>query len=134
MVHRSEVLANLTAGVKILFRIIENRELAAILHSEPRGLRPARVGQKHLSGAEIDHLVQDYKSGIGSIYDLADSYGVHRTTIAKHLKIQGVRMRNIPLDVSEVKRARQLRDEGLSLNAIGRKLGRDPKTVKHAII
>ena len=132
-VHRSELSGNLTATVRTLFRIVEHGALAEILAYSPRLGRPVSGANRRLSAAEIDQLVEDYRSGVGSIYDLADIYGVHRNTVSVHLKERGVMIGKQPLNDREVHRARALRQDGFSLNAIGRALGRDPKTVKAAV-
>jgi DNA-binding NarL/FixJ family response regulator len=132
-VHRSEVLANLTEAVRALFRIVEHGALAEILAYSPRPGRPVSGANRRLSAAEIDQLVEDYRSGVGSIYDLAYIYGVHRNTVAVHLKGRGVLLGHQPLNEREADRAIALRKEGLSFNAIGRALGRDPKTVKAVV-
>jgi len=133
LVRRSEVLANLKEAVRALFRIVEHGALAEILAYSPRLGRPVSGANRRLSAAEIDQLVEDYRSGVGSIYDLADIYGVHRNTVSVHLKERGVMIGKQPLNDREVHRARALRQDGFSLNAIGRALGRDPKTVKAAV-
>ncbi|MGA0568137.1 helix-turn-helix domain-containing protein [Rathayibacter sp. KR2-224] len=81
----------------------------------------------------MDQLVHEYCDGQGSIYELADRWGVHRNTIAKHLRSRGLELGRLPLANVEIERARKLRRHGLSFNAIGRELGRDPKTVKAAL-
>ena len=131
--HRSEVLANLTEAAKALFRIVERGGLANLMVFEPRAARPTRAANCRLSPLEIEQLVQDYRTGVGSIYVLADKYGLHRNTVASHLKAHDIVLGRLPLDEAETARARELRDEGLSLNAIGRAIGRDPKTVKGAV-
>jgi hypothetical protein len=105
-------------------------ELAKLLTQTPRLGRPVGGANRRLSPTDVDQLVADYRNGVGSIYDLADLYGVHRNTIAQHLKYRGVRLGPLPLQDFEATRARELHADGLSLNAIGRALGRDPKTVK----
>jgi hypothetical protein len=37
------------------------------------------------------------------------------------------------MEPSEIERARELQAKGLSLNAIGRAVGKDPKTIKQAL-
>jgi hypothetical protein len=48
----------------------------------------------------------DCRTGVGSIYDLADMYGVHRNTVAQHLKAQGAA--KDPMSSNEIDRAREL--------------------------
>lgn len=131
--HRTEVLANLTEAVRALLRTVEHGSLAEMLAYAPRPGRPASGTNRRLSATEVDQLVEDYRSGVGSIYDLADMYGAHPSTIAQHLKGRGVRLGPLTLQDFEARRAQELHAQGLSLNAIGRAMGRDPKTVKAAL-
>jgi lambda repressor-like predicted transcriptional regulator len=131
-VHQSEPLANLTEAVKSLFRLAESGELALLLGRELRDARPSHRSVKTLSADEIDQLVKDYRTA-RSIYVLAERYGVHRNTVAAHLKARGIALGKSSLSSKEVERVRQLNENGLPLNAIGRAIGRDPKTVKNAL-
>jgi hypothetical protein len=132
-VHRSEELANLSTGLKSLFTMLRSGELNTILLLDPRPAQ--RVGGKNrrLSPTDIDQLVADHRGGAGSIYDLAEIYGVHRSTIALNLKERGMRLGRRPMEPAEIAKARELSERGFSLNAIGRSIGRDPKTIKAAL-
>jgi transposase-like protein len=133
-VHRSEVLANLTKPMKALVGMVERGELASLLAGDPRPTASLqRRHQRRLSPADVDQLVREYADGLGSIYDLAERWGVHRNTIAKHLRGRGLDLGQLPLTIHEIERVRELRGQGLSLNAIGRAIGRDPKTAKSAL-
>ena len=131
--HRSEVLANLTAPMRALCNLLARGEISDLMARSPRQCRPVTGSNRRLSPGEVDQMVEDYRSGVGSIYDLAAIYGVHRNTISMHLKARGVHLRRQPLNDREINRSRELHEDGLSLNAIGRVLGRDPKTIKSAI-
>jgi transposase-like protein len=89
---------------------------------------------KRLSRADVDQLVHQYCDGLGSVYRLADQWGVHRNTIAKYLKSRGLELGRLSLSSDEIRRASQLRKQGPSFNAIVRAIGRDPKTVKAALL
>lgn len=130
--HRSEVFANLTRPMRSLVGMATRGELVELLAADVRPVRPVSGGNRRLSTAEIDQLVTGYHS-LRSIYRVADLYGLHRNTVAQHLKDRGVRLGLLPLQTSEIERVRELHDHGLSLNAIGRTIGRDPKTVKAAL-
>lgn len=131
--HRSEVLANLTAAMRVLCNLVARGELSEVLAASPRPGRPITGANRRLSPAEIDQIVEDYKTGVGSIYDLADIYGVHRNTVAQHLKARGVQLGGQALSPEEIERAKELARQGLSGNAIGRAMMRDPKTVRRAL-
>ncbi|GAA3734857.1 hypothetical protein GCM10022239_08730 [Leifsonia bigeumensis] len=126
------MLANLTTGVKNLVRLVKDGGLAALLGNEPRTERAGISGQRRLTMPEVGQLVEDYRS-VRSVYKLAEIYGIHRNTVSQHLKARGVTIGRQPLVEPEIIRARELHDGGLSLNAIGRALGCDPKTVKSVL-
>ena len=45
--------------------------------------------QKRLNAKQIARLVEGYNSG-KSVYELAEQFGCHRTTVSRQLKLQGV--------------------------------------------
>lgn len=94
---------------------------------------PLQQTARQLSANQVDELVRDYLAGVGSIYVLAAKYKVHRNTIASRLKERGVIVGTQPMDTDEIQRARALQADGLSWNAIGAAIKRDPKTVKNAL-
>ena len=51
--------------------------------------------QKRLSPEEISGVIKDYKSGL-TVYQLAEKYDCHRTTVSQKLKDNGVKMRGQP--------------------------------------
>jgi DNA-binding CsgD family transcriptional regulator len=132
-VLQSDHLANLRKEAQPLFNFGRTREFERLLMS------PVREGQsgfrqlKSVSPGLVERLVAEYRAG-ASVYELQERHGVHRNTIAKHLRDHGLRLGRQPLSTAEVHRACELHAEGLSLNAIGRKMGRDPKTVKTALV
>jgi DNA-binding CsgD family transcriptional regulator len=77
---------------------------------------------------EVEELVLQYRRGV-TVYELASSFDVNRETATKHLKQAGVTLRNV---IGEQERTRivELFEGGLSANAIGSRIGRDPKTVR----
>ena len=107
-------------------------EVAAALANEPRLVPLQRSGiARQLRPDELDALVAGYHSG-ASVYELADRFKISRNTVSEHLKARDTVMRN---DVQIVEHARmvELFEQGLSLNGIGREVGRDPKTVKSVL-
>jgi DNA-binding CsgD family transcriptional regulator len=92
-----------------------------------------RLSDYSSMSAACRDLAPKLNIGVGSIYDLADIYGVHRNTVAHHLKAQEVKLGGRPMSSNEIDRAQELRQQGLSGNAIGRAIGRDPKTVRSAL-
>jgi transposase-like protein len=102
-------------------------------HRTPTG-RPAGhppSGRK-LSTAEIDKLVQQYKSG-ATVYELAEQFGIHRTTASLHLHRHGVTLRRRGLDPSQIDHAVRLYADGQSLARIADRYDVDPSTVHTAL-
>jgi DNA-binding CsgD family transcriptional regulator len=120
--------------MRALCNLLKGGEIAKVLESTARPTMPTAGSNRRLSTVQVEQMIQDYGSGVASIYDLADIYGVHRSTVAQHLKASGVRLRGQPLTSSEIDRADELAKQGLSGNAIGRALARDPKTVRSALL
>ncbi|MDD3035349.1 MAG: hypothetical protein PHO93_00325 [Candidatus Saccharimonadaceae bacterium] len=84
--------------------------------------------QKILSAEEISKVIEAYKSGL-TIYQLAERFDCHRTTISRHLLAQGVEMRNRPMTEAQIDEAVKLYKSGLSCVKVGKIVGVDGKTV-----
>lgn len=96
-------------------------------------MRGIETAQTFLTAAEIDSLVGDYLAG-GGIQELAERYGIHRATVFAHLRRRNTPRRRAGLDVDEQAEAVRLYREGLSLRAIGRRMGVDRKVVRAALV
>lgn len=80
---------------------------------------------RRMTPEEIEAMVADYRSGIGS-WRLARKYGVSDSTVLARLKAAGVALD--PARQAEARRAvtedmRQLRESGLTLTEIGDRYG-----------
>ena len=129
--HLTGQLYNPRTPVKRLFEAFRRGELSG---GESRERIPTTHRRlRRLSATDVDQLVREYCDGLGSVYELADRWGVHRNTIAKHLKSRGLELGRLSLSSDEIRRAFELQAHGLSFNAIGRAIGKDPKTVKAAL-
>jgi DNA-binding transcriptional ArsR family regulator len=133
LVPLSDVLYNLSTGAKRLLGRLHTEGFEALLAGSVRELPNAPAPQRRLSVAQIDQLILDYKAGVGSVYHLARTYGVDRSTISQHLRAAGLKLGRLPLTDAEIERASQLRADGNSFNAIGRTMRRDPKTIRKAL-
>jgi len=69
-----------------------------------------------------------YESGL-SVYQLADKFGCHRSTVSQHLKLQGVKMRKRPLSEIQIDEAIRLYESGLSCAKVGKIIGADTGTI-----
>jgi hypothetical protein len=133
LVLLSDVLANIRKRARPLFSLARSAEFAHILGSPVRDQRPSFSQVRQLSPAFVDELVNEYRAG-ASVYELQRRHGVNRGTVAKHLKSRGLTLGKRPLSQSEIARANELFEQRLSLNAIGRAMGRDPKTIKAVVM
>ena len=74
--------------------------LSALLHRRPRA-QPVRQRQiqRRLPPDQVEQLVAEYQAG-DDMHELADRWGLHRTTVAGHLRRAGValRRRGIPTE------------------------------------
>lgn len=77
---------------------------------------------RQLRPGEIDELVQKYQAG-ESMKAIAHYYGLHRTTVAGHLKKRNVIFRDVTISEAQVDQAVKLYGSGLSLAAIAHQLG-----------
>ncbi len=89
--------------------------------------------QKRLSADEATELITLYKSGM-TVYELADKYKCHRTTISVQLKNNGVKMRMQSLSDEQVDKAVELYCSGQSCSKIGNALKASPETIRQALI
>ncbi len=102
---------------------------------DSRGEVVRRVGnlQTFLTAAEVDRLVDDYRGGAG-VNELAERYGIHRTTVSGHLTRRGVERRLPGLSVAEVAEVVRLYQGGWSMRAIGRTMGVNRKMVRGHLV
>ena len=89
---------------------------------------------RRLTRAERTQLAEQYHIGM-SVLELARQYGIHRHTVAKHLKHDGVTIRGgqVKLAPDVIAKAAQLYASGQSLADVGVHLGVDASTVHKAL-
>jgi lambda repressor-like predicted transcriptional regulator len=92
---------------------------------------PIRQEQRWLKKAEVEALIADYKGGL-STYQLASKWGLNRHSVSKILTRHGVEQRTYGASLSEAEltEAEALRRDGWSMNALARKYGISPQTLK----
>ncbi len=117
-------------SLKVLVRVrkqFEARELPKAVDSHMVGSRQLR----RLTTAQTADLVEAYRGG-KTVFELAEMFGVHRTTVGIILRRQGVATRNsVPAcDVAEVAR---LRSQGWSCRELARRWGVNESTIRNAI-
>lgn len=89
--------------------------------------------QRRLSPQQIHELLEEYRNG-ATARDLADRYGIHRLTVAQHIKRSGQQTRS--LRSFEGAKLTELIDEyqsGQSTEALGRQYGVAGSTVARTL-
>lgn len=94
---------------------------------------PILQQQRRLTKAEIKQLLHSYRSGT-SIDQLCRSWRINSDTVYEHLRRAGVVPNRVnKLRCQEISIATELYRSGLSLAAVGERLGVDAKTVRAAL-
>ncbi len=88
-----------------------------------------RQVQHRLTSEQVEQLVHQYESG-EDMKQLAVRWGLHRSTVAGHLKRVGVALRRQGLSGEQLAEAVRLYGEGWSLQRLGERYGCDPETVR----
>jgi hypothetical protein len=110
--------------------MVMGTDVSKILASPVRGIPLPPGRQRRLSAGETDELVGLDRDDSCSTYDLAAKFGINRETVTKLPKARGLVVGQQSLSEFEKARIAALRAEGLSANAIGLRIRRDPKTVR----
>ena len=102
-------------------------------HGEPAREQPAsRRVARRLREDEVGELIRGYREG-AAVYELAERFTIHRTTVSGHLRRAGVPMRGQGLDEIQVGHAVLLHRQGWTVVQIGDHFGVDHRTVLSAI-
>ena len=92
--------------------------------------RPRRT-LTFLVAADIDRLIEHYLAGT-PINDLADEFGIHRSTVMKHVQRLGTQRRQNVL-ADRLDETRRLYEQGWSLKRIGKHFDVHANTVRRAL-
>jgi DNA-binding transcriptional ArsR family regulator len=82
----------------------------------------ARGIARWLSKCDVTELITQYRGG-ATVYDLAERYSIHRSTVSAHLHRRGVKMRRLGLGEQRVDLAIRLYKRGWSVARIGSHFG-----------
>jgi hypothetical protein len=88
----------------------------------------ARGTARRLTEREVTELITRYRDG-ATVYDLAERFGIHRTTVSAHLHRREIQMRGHSLAESQVDHGIQLYEQRWSVARIGSHLGVNGSTV-----
>jgi len=111
------------------------RDLVEMVPSGPFEVNPLTPRQVHqrLRQPEIEELVASHKAG-ATVYQLAETFRIHRHMVSLLLERQRVARRNRPLSPMQIDQARRLYATGQSLASVGKQLGCHANTVRLALI
>lgn len=115
--------SNLSGWAERARRLLED----PIDSSKPKA-RFARQRQVRLNPIQVEELCEAYVAG-STVYELAGSFGVHRTTVLAVLKREGVARRNRRITADEVREATRLYASGLSVKDVGQLLSFNGGTI-----
>ena len=115
----------------MLFRALRSGEVERTLLEEVRPEAYMAGRARRLDEREAQEFVAAYRAGT-SIASIARQFQLAQGTVSSHLLAAGVVMRN-HVQPCERHQMLTLAGEGHSLNEIGRRLGREPKTVKSVV-
>lgn len=88
--------------------------------------------QTHVDKAKRQEIVAQYRAGLG-VNEIAATFGIHRKTVREIAKSAGLEPKPRGLCADQVEEAAGLYSSGLSLAAVGRRLGFEASTVMHAL-
>lgn len=105
-------------------------ELPALL-ARPAKQRPVRKRQvqRRLTAEEVERLVAEYQAG-ADMKQLAQTWAMHRTTVAAQLRKAGVELRRQGVPDERLQEAVRLYAEGWSLQRLAERYGCDAETVR----
>jgi hypothetical protein len=88
---------------------------------------------KRLDALAVSDLIDGNRGG-AKVKDLAQRFGVHRTTVTCLLRRHGVQLRPVGLSPGQLCDATRLYREGWSLAMLGDKFGVDDMTVRRYLL
>ena len=89
---------------------------------------PIRQRQRRLSEAQALLMADKYQAG-ATVYQLAEEFGICRSTVSRWMKKLGIAMRGQSPDSEVIDSMISLYQSGLSLASVAQKLGTSPGTV-----
>ena len=91
---------------------------------------PIRQRQRRLTEAQVILMADKYENG-ATVYQLADEFGICRSSVSGWLKRLGISMRGQPTSIEVIDSMVGLYLAGLSLADVSQKLGTSPGTVRN---
>lgn len=109
-------------------------ELPALLRRRPHRAEPVtpRQTQRRLTPEQVARLVAEYEGG-KDMKALAARWGMHRATVAAHLRRAGVELRRQGVPAELLDEVIRLYSEGWSCQRLAERFGCDDETVRQAL-
>jgi uncharacterized protein (DUF433 family) len=116
-----------------LFRRLA-KELAALLRrrADPTKHKKPRQIQRRLTSKHRDQMVTEYQAG-ASMQQLAERWGLHRTTVSEHLRRAGIGARKRGIPPEKLDEVVRLYDKGWSCQRLADRYKCDAETIRQAL-
>jgi len=88
---------------------------------------------RQLRPAAVDHVVVTYQRG-ATVYELAERFGISRTTVGQHLRTRGIDTKPPGLHPDDVPMAAELYKAGASLQRIAERFETSANTVRARLL
>ncbi len=108
---------------------LERQTPEVITSSDYRLIGSIRQRQRRLTEAQVSEMAAKYEAG-ATVYELAAEFGCHRASVAERLKKAGIVMRGKSPTSQDVDAMLKWQASGLSVLAIGNRLGFCENTVR----
>lgn len=104
------------------------------LSGTPKARKPRSHSRqvRRLTPTEASRLIERYEAG-ATVYELATQFAISRTTVARKLRVSGVATRGRSPCKDEVDQMVELYNTGLTLAAVGQRLGFAARTVQYHV-
>ena len=112
-------------------KVAQQRPVSVFEDARGPNVRELRQAQRRLSPAELEALIAEYEAG-GRVCELAKVYGVHRTTVAKHVARAG-KTRPVMTE-AQIDAAVLLYRDGWTLHNLGQRFGVADQTIRRVLV
>jgi DNA-directed RNA polymerase specialized sigma24 family protein len=132
LVVRGVVLTGLPSQLRGRIRRLAD-QLPAVLKREARPASARQPQQqRRLNRDHVTELVRQYLAG-RAMHELAELYGMHRTTVAAHLRREQVPLRRTGLSAESMNAVIARYGQGWSCQRLAERYGCDAETVRQAL-
>ncbi len=129
-----EHLSNPSSILSSIFGELESVNKCPVRSPAPnyKAEGPTQQVQNRLTPEQIVELATAYQFG-STVLELAESFGIHRTTVLRHLKYQQVPRRRSRLNQVDIEKTVHLYSLGQSCETIALELGVGASTIRRTL-